>query len=52
MARIHAEQQKEEQNVETAQEEGRENPHSKNSTNRLKSAQSHLEALKSVRMRR
>ena len=46
MARIHAEQQKEEQNVETAQEGLRENPHSKNSTNRLKSAQSHLEALK------
>ena len=46
MARIHEEQEREEKNVETAQEGLRENPHSKNSTNRLKSARSHLEALK------
>lgn len=44
--RIEEEWEKEERNIEIAQEGLRENPHSKNSTNRLKSAQSHMEALK------
>lgn len=45
LTRIHADQQKEEETIRTAQAALQENPHSKNSRTRLQTAASHLEAL-------